>query len=191
MIPKRYENAGYEDVPEKIRIALEDGIKRGRGLYIYGAVGSGKTHIAYAIYKKACEEKIIEVEEEGVKRQYITHPFKRGVRFFNTTELLHEIRADFSRDQRTKIEPENEILQNKSSIIIFDDIGAEKATDWVAETLYLMVNKQYENVTPVIFTSNLKIDELAEKIGDRTVSRIVEMCEIINLEGGDRRIVRK
>lgn len=172
MIPARYQQARYEDVPEKIRTKFEKIRETRKGLYIHGSVGTGKTHIAYALKKKWDEE----------------HEYKRAV-FWNTTELLHEIREDFGRGQYDKVRPVEELMESGSQRLLFlDDIGAERATDWVAETFYLLINDRYERMMPVVFTSNLSIKELGEALGDRIASRIVEMSDVVELTGEDKRL---
>ena len=166
-IPKRYAQVKYDDVPENIKEALKD--LQNKGLYLYGAVGTGKTHIAYAIYQKSNEQVM------------------NYVLFFNTTELLYGLRKDIDKEPVDRWNEDEKIMKHQG-IVILDDIGAEKISDWVSERFYLIVNKRYENMYPTIFTSNFPIKELANKIGDRTVSRIVEMCNIVELTGEDKRI---
>ena len=77
------------------------------------------------------------------------------------------------------------------NILLLDDLGAEKQTDWVLEILYRLINYRYEQMLPTFFSSNYSLQELSEKIGDRVVSRIVEKCDIVKIEGEDRRLLRK
>ena len=84
-----------------------------------------------------------------------------------------------------------EILNDLSSVdyLILDDLGAERITEYAAEGLYLLIDRWHRNCkTGLIATSNLSPGELAEKIGDRIVSRLMEICPPQKLEGGDRRI---
>jgi len=172
MIPKRYENAKYDDIPSDIRKYFEAMRESRRGLYIYGGIGTGKTHIAYALVNVSLEKA------------------KLHTRIWNTTELFHEMRLDMDRSYNNKILPEEDIIKHRG-IVILDDIGSEKISDWVMENFYLIVNSRYNECLPTIFTSNLPIAELAERISDRTVSRIVEMCDIFKIDGEDRRIPRR
>ena len=170
MIPPRYQEASYEtDVPERIKLLLRNMGESKKGIYIHGAIGTGKTHIAYAILKKMNE----------ISRY--------GGELWNTTELLREIKDDFDRpyiDKRRVCEK----LMESSKILFLDDIGVEKATEFVQETFYMLINKQYNEKFPIIFTSNKSVSELAEHVGERTASRIVEMCDVVELTGEDRRI---
>ena len=169
MIPFRYKDAKYEEVPKDIQAKFEVIRESRQGIYIHGGIGTGKTHIAYALNANSKDKA------------------KLDSRFWNTTELLRELRLDFDRKPEDKEHEESELF-NFRGLLFLDDIGAEKLSDWVLETFYLIVNKRYNEKLPTIFTSNMPIAELAERIGDRTTSRIVEMCDIIKLEGKDRRI---
>ena len=172
MIPERYKDAQWDDIPRNIQDLLWKIPETRRGIYIHGEVGSGKTHIVYAI-KKWWDERA---------------PIRKSV-FWNTAELIREIKLDFDRQpiDKKRIE-EGMIGEDKQPLLFLDDIGAEKMTDFVAETFYLIINDRYIHVRPVIYTSNLSIEELADRVGDRIASRIAESCDIINLKGGDRRI---
>lgn len=100
---------------------------------------------------------------------------------------MRDIRDDYGLDDFQKKHVYRSVMDFKG-ILILDDVGAEKLTDWVAETFYLIVNKRYNEMLPTIFSSNLAVGELAEMLGDRTASRIVEMCDIIKIDGEDRRL---
>lgn len=169
--PKRYENAKWEDVPESLREEFKRMLETGKGIYLYGPVGCGKTHICWAF-----------------KQKYDDTQSYRYCRLWNVVDLMHEIKADFDRDQYSKRRPEEELTDPENKrVLILDDMGAEKATDFVAETLYRIINHRYIHCLPTVITSNLSLQELADKIGERSTSRIVEMCEPIKLNGGDRR----
>jgi DNA replication protein DnaC len=165
-IPPRYESAIFEDVPEAIKEAYSN--LSDKGIYIHGSVGTGKTHIAYALLKK-------------------TRADGRSAMFWNTTEMMRDIRRDLDRDSYDKTHTDSFLMDFKG-VLFLDDIGSEKMTDWVAETFYLIINRRYNYILPTVFTSNFSIAELADRIGDRTVSRIVEMCKVIPLNGDDRRL---
>lgn len=169
MIPERYKDAKYEDVPKEIRERFEKIHETRKGMYVHGSVGSGKTHISYSL-KKFWDSKA-----------------SKGAIFWNTAELMREIKMDFDRPAIDKTRAEEKIMRF-TGLLFIDDIGSEKMTDFVAETFYMIINHRYEKRLPIIFTSNLPIGDLAERIGDRTTSRIVEMCDVIELSGSDRRM---
>lgn len=165
MIPERYRHSNYMDLPETIRQKFESMRETRRGMYIHGGVGTGKTHTMYAL---------------------IRHVFGNPI-VWNTTELMHEIKVDFDRPYGEKANPESEILRSRK-LLFLDDMGAEKMSEFVAEKFYLIINDRYEKNIPIIVTSNLSIAELADRVGDRIASRIVEMCDVIELSGKDRRM---
>lgn len=169
-IPPRYENAEWSQVPAHIQEKVDAVRTTRKGIYLHGTVGTGKTHLAYAIYK------------------HLKDDMQLRVLFHNTTELMFDIKRDFDRSQYDKLRWEEKLTDFKG-VLILDDIGAERLTDFVAETFYLIINSRYNEMLPTIFTSNLPIGELAERIGDRTASRIVEMCDIVRLDGEDKRLV--
>ena len=73
-------------------------------------------------------------------------------------------------------------------LLHIDDLGAENRTDWVLEQLYSIVNARYESERAIVATTNLMPDELSERLGARTVSRLVEICgDLIPLDGEDMR----
>lgn len=178
MIPERFKNAKYEDVPSQIRKLYERMPETRRGLYIHGAVGTGKTHFCYGIKQN------YDQPHHNTPDGY--HPGRSSI-MWNMTELLRDMRQDFDRSAYDKTQVEEQIMEFQG-LVILDDVGSEKITDWVAETFYLIVNKRYNEMRPTIFTSNLNLQDLSERIGDRTVSRIVEMCDTVELIGADRRL---
>jgi len=168
-VPERYKNVKYEDVRDDLRSLFEGMRESRKGIYIWGGVGSGKTHTLYALLNETPK----------------IHKVVSMIR--NTTELLRDIRMDFDRPWDMK-KKEEETIMSFRGILFIDDIGAEKMTEWVAETFYLILNHRYNDELPTIFTSNLSPAELSEKLGDRIASRIVGSCDVVKLDGEDRRL---
>jgi len=137
------------------------------GIFISGPVGTGKTHLAVALLKKAIQN--------CRKAEIVT-----GV------SLLYEIKATFD-DKRINAD---DVISEYSQLplLVIDDLGAEKSTDWAKEILYLIIDNRYSDMLPTIVTSNLTPKELAEKLDDRLVSRLMEDTLIIKIEGKDHRI---
>jgi hypothetical protein len=107
------------------------------------------------------------------------------------------MKATFSK-QTGMVETETEIIEEitgdsgwsnyKEFPLILDDIGTEKPSEWAQQNIFLIIDRRYETLRQTIFTSNLSLDELSERLGDRITSRIAEMCKVIELKGKDRRI---
>ena len=141
-----------------------------KGIYFYGSAGTGKTHILYALLKRA---RIIGMEVE----------------MWNLPEKLSELKSFYSNNDRGQLGESSITDEIKTTSILFiDDFGAEKVTEWNGEIMYRLINHRYENMMQTFFASNLSLQELSEKSGDRVVSRIAEMCDIINIDGEDKRL---
>ena len=72
-------------------------------------------------------------------------------------------------------------------LLLLDDLGAAKGSEWTEEILYRLVNDRYEAMLPGLFTSNVPAPELRDALGDRVASRLAEMCKQVALRGPDRR----
>src|SRR3989344_1435394 len=142
------------------------------GLILFGKAGAGKTHLAVAIARYVIEQKQI------------------AARVARTVELLADIRQTFSEHDGYRAESEIELIRKFTSVslLVLDDLGAEKISDWVKEVFYRIIDERWLEQRPVIVTSNLNIKELEEKIGDRVVSRIAGMCIPIEIQNQDYRI---
>lgn len=163
--PLRFANSDFSKLPKDVREKIEKVKETRRGLYIWGPVGTGKTYAAYAILKK--------LGDMGIRGNLHTSP-----------ELMDMLRDDYGHKDTYNLE---RLLDNRG-VLIIDDLGAEKASDWVTETLHKIVDKRYREVLPTIITSNFDLGELAGRVGDRIPSRLAEMCDLIRLEGEDRRL---
>jgi DNA replication protein DnaC len=146
-----------------------------RGLLLYGPHGVGKTHLAVGILK-AC------VRSKGA-RAY----------FFETRELLRLVRDTYNRSvDETEMEVLRPLLE--ADLLVLDDLGAERTSEWVQETLGLVVNTRYNTKRPTVFTSNLiDVPDATEprsfifQLGARTRSRLIEMCDWVEIQGADIR----
>lgn len=143
--------------------------KEGKGLFLTGTVGTGKTHLLAAII------------------DYIARLYKRKigrVMYFTSTGLLNEIRNSYNNN-----ESEEFVHKVKNcSLLLIDDFGAEKTTDWVLETYFEIIDYRYSNLLPTIIATNLTDKEIKEKLSERIMSRIYEVNKGIKLIGKDYRI---
>jgi DNA replication protein DnaC len=198
-IPPRYQHCTLEnfDVPEGARELLlahrqataysQDYpglVDRDRsGLLFYGGVGSGKTHLAVAITRRLLER--------GIACKFVDH-----------RALLKQIQATFDplnpATEASVVQPLLEV-----EVLILDDLGVGRATEWALETLHYILNHRYSQQRATIITTNLEDTEarghrlsdaaesgltsLAQAVGERLRSRLYEMCVFVALHGPDFR----
>lgn len=181
VIPRRYQGVSFDRPPvtsmnphvvREVRRyveALDARIAEGRGIWFSGDVGTGKTTLAMLI------------SAEALRRGHT-------VAIYSLPRLLGTLRETFDDDAERSL---TELLDSLAAVELLhvDDVGAEQSSPWVLEQLYTIVNTRYEDRRPVLVTTNLREEALREQIGQRTVSRLVEMCgDPLPLFGADQRM---
>jgi DNA replication protein DnaC len=180
-----YPNENLINAVNKTRRFVEEYPVNQKGLCLIGPPGIGKTHLAVA----------------ALRRVVITKG-ARGL-FYDTRDLLRVIRSTYNPLVRTA---EMDILRPvmEADLLVLDDLGSEKTSEWVEETMNLIVNTRYNQRRHTIFTSNYEDrpeeaggDDadastrrdftLKERIGFRIHSRLHEMCDFLEFEGADFR----
>lgn len=188
VIPPRYRGVSFDrppvsdmarDLKTKSAVAdvrgfvdeFDDRLDSGRGLWLFGDTGTGKTTLAMLVSKA--------VLEGG-----------RSVAIYSLPKLLARIRQTY--DSEPGGDSYLAFFERLVSVDLLhiDDLGAEKRSDWVLEQLYALINERYEAERSVLITTNLPHEELEEQIGGRTVSRLSQMCDEIPLFGDDSRYGR-
>jgi DNA replication protein DnaC len=200
-IPPRYEHctlATFDGGNPSLRAALEKamsycagyphlGPQEGLGLLLTGANGVGKTHLAVAVL-----------------RELVTAKGARG-QFWDFHELIREIKNSYNPEtQQTELQVLEPVVE--ADILLLDDLGAWKMTDWMNDTLFYILNSRYLAKRATLITTNypdadrekvlaadplVRREYLVERIGQRLRSRLMEMCLVIGLDGPDWRRVRQ
>ena len=158
-----------------------------KGLLIIGKIGTGKTHLAVGIIKELI--------------------LNRGIPclFYDYRELLKEIQNSYnSTVQTTELDVLRPVFD--TDVLVLDELGAVKPTEWVWDTVSLILNTRYNDNRTTIITTNFddqpaagatnsisparaasRSETLGDRIGERMRSRLHEMCRIVTLDGADFR----
>jgi DNA replication protein DnaC len=180
-IPARYADAVADDpaVVDWVRRLLDQAItssltnaqcavKTGPSLLILGVTGVGKTHQAFGAVRL--------LSQSGVRCAW---------KAIAAADLYAKLRP------RHGVDSEREFRALADApLLLVDDLGAAKTSEWVEEVNYRLVNWRYERVLPTLFTSNVRPKELGASLGERVASRLIEMAQRVVLQGSDRRRVQ-
>lgn len=170
---------------------LDENLAQGRGLWLMGSTGTGKTTLGMLIASAALAR-------------------GKSVGVYFAPKLLNRIRQTYQESESENAYAEFFERVTSVDLLYIDDLGAERHTDWVVEQLYAVVNERYENRRAMLVTSNAEDEDgrapaaepreggrpesfqgeraLRRQIGSRTLSRLVEICgDPLPLFGEDRR----
>ena len=196
-VPPRYEHCtlrAFEPGTDSLLQALRKaesycagypylGPDEGLGLLFSGENGVGKTHLAVAVMRELWEKK-------GARGQ-----------FWDFHELIREIRHSYNEETRTT---ELQVLAPvvETDVLLLDDLGAWRMTDWMLDTLFFILNSRYMAKRATLITTNFpdvapeqagrdttlrRKEYLVERVGARLRSRLVEMCLLVKMHGEDHR----
>lgn len=156
----------------------------GNGLLFVGPCGVGKTHLAVGILHAL-------VAERGV-----------AGRFVDCKELLKQIQNSYSANSE---QTERQVLRPalEAEVLVLDELGAARRTDWVSDMVEHVLNMRYNDRKTTIVTTNLPFasagvhgtgakeavrqETLGDRIGERMLSRLGEMCVVVEMDGPDYR----
>lgn len=157
------------DLAKGIALRFTEKFPEMQGLLFIGPVGTGKTHLAAAI------------ANDLIQKFYT-------VIFRNAVDIISTIVSTYQKDASTY-----EVINafTSADLLVIDDLGKERMTEFTSSVLYQIINKLYEDEKPIIITTNFNSEQLAKRLGERgdaIVSRITEMCRPIMLDGPDWRL---
>jgi DNA replication protein DnaC len=155
----------------------------GRGLLLTGSVGVGKTHLAVGIVQAL-------IVEKGVHALFCDY-----------RDLLKRIQESYNPQvASTELQILTPIFE--AEVLILDELGAQKPTDWVWDTVALILNTRYNDKRTTLITTNypnapaalarsadkvIREETLGDRIGERMRSRLAEMCVEVEMRGNDLR----
>jgi DNA replication protein DnaC len=200
-IPKRYEHCslesyepGYGGADNSLRSALVQArgfVKSypietdGTGLLLTGSIGVGKTHLAV-----------------GILQALLTERGATGL-FYDYRDLLKQVQNSYNQSvAATELEVLRPVFE--AEVLVLDELGAAKPTDWVWDTVAHILNTRYNDRRTTIITTNypnagplggepaspraaMREETLGDRIGERMRSRLQEMCRVIVMRGQDFR----
>jgi DNA replication protein DnaC len=181
-IPKRFLGkslADYEATDGFKHITYSDFLHT--NVFFWGPCGTGKTHLSCGLLLNFCAD-MSDFNPE-------TKTWKRPrARFISVQEFLFELKSAVGSN-------ESDFARIKSLLeleaLVLDDFGASRMTDYTIEMMSILINEIYLRKTSGgIISSNLSLEDIGQKIDDRTASRILEMCEVIKFDGPDRRLAK-
>jgi DNA replication protein DnaC len=180
-VPVRYHEARISDFIGEVP-GMND-----QGMFITGTPGVGKTHMAAALVVELLSEFCIKQMvyswlRDEPKRLLCEKIGSCGIAWGNVPELLDSLRRGIRKEAGgVSMESLAEI-----SLLVLDDLGAEKQTEWTAQSLYVLVNKRIDNLKLTIITTNLSLTDF-EELDPRLASRLGSL-RYHSMEGEDRRI---
>lgn len=164
--PELHKGRGYDMAVRYVSRFEELKKETTNGLAFIGPPGTGKTHLAYAILNALL-------------------PRVRSAICGSVPDLMEMLRP---RDEDRKVGEQRLHALKTSELVILDDLGAERESDWVTERLFMIINARYNEQLPTVITSNAELEVLERMKGwERISSRISEMCYAVLCDGIDRR----
>lgn len=168
---------GCEDVYQVVRKtahSILQGVRDGRGAYIVGGVGTRKSLVAATACRYAVDDGI-------------------SARFTSASKVLDAVRGTYGTSKDSKAVME---AYAATRFLVLDDLGKESPTDWTLMKLFELVNDRYEQMRPLVVTTQYKRSELIERLGkngDRETavaiaSRLAETCDTYDFSGPDGRL---
>lgn len=183
-IPKKFQHVAFDRWPvtemdpglvrgvRSYCSRIDEMIDKGQGIWFSGERGTGKTTLAMLISQHALKA-------------------HRSVAIYTAPRLLAEIRNTFEDDARQSYDQLMERLR-AVELLHIEDLAVARTTDWVLEQFYTVVNDRYQDEKAILFTADVESPPaLAEHVGGRTYSRLIEMCgDPILMYGADHRLQR-
>lgn len=163
------------------------------GLMLAGPVGCGKTHLAAAIVNSVLDgwrmspRRIENAHAHSISYiNYGDNPPQ--IAFTSVISMLQEIRAAYDGGESAQ-----DVVEGyaRTGVLILDDLGTEKMTDWASEQLFQVIDHRYCEELSTVITTNLTPTQLKQAVGDRIFDRIREMCPLVAITEKSQRPTAK
>lgn len=181
---------------------------------LVGPPGVGKTHLAAAAFQGLAEVRRSWIDSEHARFAAVDKAYRESLdawtrgtgqrpgerprrepqpaapAWVNVPAALVDLRREFGTDDRP-VATELAELRSRKGLVVLDDLGRERASDWTAEVLYVLVNDRYEAMLPTFVTTNLTRDELVGSGYWPVISRLAEDGRLVEVKGPDHRLARR
>jgi DNA replication protein DnaC len=158
--------AWTRDVCNEARMtAAGPALVEGPSLLTAGPTGTGKTHQAWEALRR--------LANSGATFRW---------RAFAAPDLYARLRPQAGVNSEAEYQ-----AAATADVLLLDDLGAAKGSEWVEEVNYRLISHRYDHHKPTIMTTNLPPNRLRDYLGDRSASRLAEMCTVLPVVGEDRR----
>lgn len=154
-----------------------------RGLLLSGGFGIGKTGLIAAALNLLVDWSAAWLETDDGPRSEPRLVCRHTARLYAVPDLFDRLRAGYDDGSFTATMRDCQ----ECDLLILDDLGTEKPTDWVRERLFAIVNHRYEHEKPIWVTTNLGLDALERAAGERVVWRLLEAGDVIVANGANLR----
>lgn len=184
-IPEKYRDAAFDREPavsilgelgpvgrelRHFHRKIEQKLDAGEGLCFWGPPGTGKTELAMAL------------SVEAIRR-------RRAVAIYTAPQLMSHI---YAAQKSSDASDQDDLLRRLVGVDLLhlEDLAAIAPNDWVLQTFYTVVNDRYQEQRSIIFTADVqRLEDLANYVGQRTYSRLMEMCRLpVPMFGRDFRL---
>jgi DNA replication protein DnaC len=169
-LPALYHQARLTDFSAAQASAIELWMEQpGSGLFLCGATGTGKTHLACAIFRYRIER-------------------NRSTRFKRAAAYYLEVRATYSAEDRESSEESVIASLADSPFLVFDDFGSGSFSDHERRCTLELLDRRINAKLPTVITSNWNVQELSERMHEQRIGSRLSTFRLMNFEGDDRRI---
>ena len=176
MLNARIDN--FEEAPGALALAAElarnfvemyEGAhQNNKGLLFVGPTGVGKTHLAV-----------------GVMRELVRRGHARTAKMVDVARFLEDLRASYDAPLAERKQVIDPLLY--ADVVLLDDLGAQRTTEWVREQLGIVINERWANRRTMLITTNANLDYFGDTLGERALSRLQDMLLTVMLNGPSRR----
>lgn len=193
--PQKGQEEAFEAVTSFTENYLLD--KKPDGLLLIGGVGSGKTFMVSSVVNNIVDQKY---EKNILWSKTPTDDYLRrmshdynwflncidDVCFISVTELFEKLKTSIASQETWFYD---KMIQHLKTVqlLVLDDLGAEKSSEWTKSVLFEIIDYRYNELLPILVTTNCPPKELKEKIGDRNFDRLREICTLVSVTAESQR----